>query len=110
MSKVVTNQDFLRYLCNCKKNQQKSLIKYASKEQINAICEIILNILNGNLKIDEKQYKKLNSKKKVLRQLVNKSSLKKKKFLIQKGGFLQLLVPSIISGLATVIASIINKS
>lgn len=110
MSKVLSNQEFLRYLCNCKSKQQKLIIKNATKDQINAICEIILNILNGNLKINELQFKKFSSKKSVLRQIVNKNSLKKKKYLIQKGGFLQLLIPSIISGLATVVASIINKS
>lgn len=110
MSKVLSNQDFLRLLCSSKRNLQKQLIKNATKDQIYSICEIVVNILKGNLKIDQQQFQKFLKKRKAFRELVKKSPLKKKKILIQKGGFLQLLIPSIISGLATVVASLIEKS
>lgn len=109
MSKVLTNQDFLRLLCSSKRKCQKLLIKSASKDQIYSICEIILNILNGNIKVDEKNFKKLKTKRKLLRQIIKRGPVKEKKYLIQKGGFLQLLLPSIITGLATLISSFIKK-
>lgn len=109
MSKVKLNQEFLNFLCKSKPKIQKSLINNASKSQIDSICEIILNILNGNLNLNGVDYNRLNSKKSLLRTLVKRGPLKKKKYLIQKGGFLQVLIPSIIAGLATVISSIIEK-
>lgn len=110
MSKVKLNQEFLNLLCKSKPKLQKSLINNASKVQIDSICEIILNILNGNLKVSENEFKRLNLKKSLLRTLIKRGPLKKKKFLIQRGGFLQVLIPSIIAGLATVVSSIIEKA
>lgn len=109
MSRIEENKNFLNLLCNSKRKIQRILIKNASKEQIYSICEIILNILNQNLKIDDKVLKNLSKKKNTLRQLIKKGSLKKKKYLIQKGGFLQFLIPAIITGLASIVSSIIEK-
>lgn len=110
MSHVLSCQNFLHLLCETKsKKKQKGLIKFANLKQINAICEVVLNILNGNINIEEDTYKKLKSKRQVLRELVDKVPLYQKKYLLQKGGFLQFIIPSIISGLATVVASLIDK-
>lgn len=109
MSKVMENKEFLKLLCSSKNKLQKTLIKNATKDQIYAICEVILNILNGNIKLEENHFKKLNSKKNQMRTLIKRGPLKQKKYLIQKGGFLQVLIPSIITGLAKVISSLIEK-
>lgn len=110
MSHVLKNKNFLQLLTNSNKKIQKSMIKNASKEQIKAICEIVLNLLSGNINLDQKDLVKLHKKRKTLRDLIKKQSIKKKKYLIQKGGFIQLLLPALISGLATVISSVIQKS
>jgi hypothetical protein len=47
--------------------------------------------------------------RKVLHKLLEKSSLKiKKKILIQQGGFLQFLIPAVVSGIASIISSAIS--
>ena len=84
---IESNKEFLCYLCKSNKKVRKILINLANKKQIYALCEIILNILNGNLQVDDKQYKKLAKYKKNLRKLINKTTIKEKKHIIQKGGF-----------------------
>lgn len=110
MSHVLKNKNFLQLLTKSNKKIQKSMIKNASKEQIKSICEIILNLLSGNIKLDQEDLSKLYKKRNSLRELIKKQSIKKKKYLIQKGGFIQFLIPALISGLATVISSVIQKS
>lgn len=109
MSSAEKNKNFLELLCHSKNKFRKTLIENASNDQIESICEIVLNILNGNIELSEKQIKKLSKKKELLRALVKSGPAKEKKKLIQKGGFLQLLIPSIISGLATIVSSLISK-
>ena len=109
MNRIKNNKDFLNLLCKSKNKYRKFLIQKASKEQIYAICEIVLNILNGNLKVPEINKNKLDKKKKTLRKIVQKGSLKNKRYLIQKGGFLEILIPSIVSGLATIISNLISE-
>ena len=108
MNRIKNNKDFLNLLCKSNKKKFRIfLIQNASKEQIYSICEIVLNILNGNLKVSDKN--KLSKKRKLLRKIIQKSSLKKKRYLIQKGGFLEILIPSIVSGLASIISNIISE-
>ena len=54
---------------------------------------------------------KIKQFKNTFRKLANKNiNLKdKKKLIIQKGGFLQILIPSIISGIASIIGSWISS-
>ena len=78
---------------------RNALIKSADRDLICSICECIQNVINGNVKIDDKIKKKLFHEKEHLRRLQKKSSLKnKKKILIQKGGsFLPMLLPIVLS-------------
>lgn len=99
--------------CDCKR-MKKAIIQNADKQTIHSLCEIIDNLLNGNIHINEQTFKSLVNYKKDLRDLVKKSSLKNKKKLllkkgIQKGGFLEILIPSVISGLASIISSAVSS-
>ena len=109
MSKVFKNKNFLQLLSDSNKKIQKILVQSASNEQIKAICEMSLDLLKGNLNLDEIELKKLHKKRKILRNLVKKQSNKKRKYLIQKVGFLQILIPAIVSGLASVLSSVIGN-
>lgn len=89
---------------------RKAIIKNGDKELIFSICECILNSLNGNLKLSHDNLKSLEPYRYTLRNLIKKSNINsKKKLLIQRGGFLNILLPAIITGLATIISSTINK-
>lgn len=87
---------------------RKALIKASSPEVIKTLCEISLNTLNGNNKITKFCKSKLKKYKRELRDLAcSKIKLsRKRKILVQKGGFLPILIGSVLSGL---IGQIINK-
>ena len=108
MNRIKDNKEFLDFLCKSNKKLRKILIQHASKEQNNTICEIILNILKGNFQIPKEKLSILNKKKNQLRAIIQKTPLKKKKHIIQKGGFLEILIPAIVSGLASIVSNLIQ--
>lgn len=105
-SLVCSQIDYLKILAKSKNKLRRVILEKADQKLITAICECILNLLNGKIKIDSSSKEKLFKYRKTLRKLVNKSNLKeKKKILIQKGGFLEFLIPAAISTIGTIIES-----
>jgi hypothetical protein len=43
------NKHFLRYFCVARGVQLKSLIQHSSKQELKTICEVLLNVLHGNI-------------------------------------------------------------
>lgn len=110
-NRVKRNYQYLKILSSCNKKMRNSIINGGTKDLIDTLCECILNLLNGNLNLDLKDKNNLSKYKLPLRKLLKRISLKeKKKILVQKGGFLEILLPSIVSGLATIIGSAISSS
>ena len=98
---------FLRLLASSHPAQKRALIKSANNAQIDSICEICLNILNGNVSVDKKKLEK-----DLLRMLFRKtcSSQKTKQYLLnQSGGFLPAPASALISALSSIFGSIISK-
>lgn len=67
--------------------------------------------MNGNIPIDKKNLKRLKKYKKDMRTLKNYNDQKKpirtkRKILIQRGGFLQFVIPALLS---SAIGALINK-
>lgn len=87
----------IKYINSLPSKKQKKLISSCDKQTINCICECVKNILRGGVKLTVKQLSKLKRRKKELRALVLKNtSLKKKRKILQTGGFLpQILIPAI---------------
>ena len=111
MERIKKQFNMLKVLSTFKKNMRKNIIDKADKELINTICECVLNLLNGNLKVNTEQFNNLRAYKKVFRKLLEKINLKeKKKLIIQKGGFKEILLPAVISGLASIIGSAISSA
>ena len=109
LENIKNQQDMLRVLANCKSKLRKAILNNADKELVDAICQCVFNILQGNVKLNTKETHKLKSYRTALRKLVDKSSLKtKKKILVQKGGFLQFLIPAAITGISSIISSLIS--
>ena len=86
----------LQKLHNCKnKNSRAKFIKRVKKCVIDAISEICDNFLIGNLKLKNFKVKLLKKYRKYIEFLQQKKPLyKKKKIIIQNGGFLNVLIPS----------------
>lgn len=110
-NRLTNNKEFLILLSKCKPKLRKALITGATKESIYAIIECILNVCNGNININKEEFQKLKPYNKSFKKLVDKGvDLKqKRKIIIQKGGFLQVLIPAIITGLASIISSAISS-
>ena len=103
----------LRYLCKCRSRKEiKDFINHADKETIQCICECAHNILHGNIPIKKGDIKKLKKYQNVLSTLLDKrSSLKKRKeVIIQKGGFLPLLLSPVLGIVGSLIGDAIAKS
>ena len=89
---------------------RKKFFKSCSKECVNSICECVKILLNANLTVKPAQLKKLSRHKHTLRALVAKrTSLIKRKRILQKGGFIGALLPAIIPALASLVGGLFNN-
>ena len=85
-------------------------MQHSDKKLVNAICECSKNILTGNIELSPEEYETLKKYKRHLRELSSrKTSIKKKKELIQKGGFLPALIAPLIGLLGSVISGVIAR-
>ena len=89
---------------------KKVLLKHhCTNDFIRCVADCCLNIIKGNVPLTPKQLKLLSSKKQVVRTLAAKKiSLKKKKRIVQSGGFLGAILPAIISGLGGLFGGLFN--
>lgn len=99
--------DILRALCHLNTNQRASVLEKADSKLVKCIVECALNILKGNVPVNQAQKSKLKKHAPILRNLVSKGSLKsKKKIIVQQGGsFLPALLLPIVTTVLTELAS-----
>ena len=111
-NRCIKHRDFLHLLGKSKKKLRGAIILNCDKDQLFSICECILNICNGNIKLDENNFNKLKKYNKIYKKVLDKSIdfKTKKKYLVQKGGFLQILIPAVISGIASIISAAISRN
>ena len=109
MKRLKTNKHILHVLKNSKAKLRNAIIKSSHTDVIKTICEICLNTLNGNHTLKSKDKTKLKKYKNQIRNwAAPKLSLSsKRKILVQKGGFLPILISSILSG---VLGKLINST
>lgn len=87
------NTNFLQALQRGDKKVQRALLKGASKDEIDCLCEICLNVLKGKVQLSSKQKAELATYKNSLRKLASKSTTgPKKRSLLQRGGFIGALL------------------
>lgn len=97
----------LHALQHLNKEQREAVLRKADSRIIRCICECALNVLRGNVPLKSCQRRKLRRHAPALRRLAtNKGSWKsKKRFVVQSGGFLPLLLAPI---LGTVLSNLIG--
>lgn len=100
MKRLKSNKHLLHALKVAKPKLRNAIIKAADDDFIKALCECCMNVLNGNHKVTPALRKKLSKHRVALRVLSNRKNAlrKKRKLLLQKGGFLPMLLGSILSG------------
>ena len=107
MEKLENNLPSLKILSCCSKKIRSKILKSSNKDLIKAIKECIINTLNGNIKLSDREKKLLQKHKYLLRKLLrNKFVGTNRKILIQNGGFLQVLLPSAISFISHIIENL----
>ena len=85
----------------------KAIIKEADDDLVHCICECTHNILKGNVPLTKAQKTKLRPYKQDMRAVANKTTgQKRKRQILQKGGFLPALLAPL---LAPIIAPLVSK-
>ena len=76
-----------------------------TKSQLNAICEVLINILFGNIPVNEKDIKKLQRKKNVIIQLTSKTTgANVRKTLVEKEvALILMIIKSILSEIKSLV-------
>lgn len=91
-------------LANAKNRKlRECILKYCDRNVIQVICEIAFNTLNGhNTNIDSNIINKLKRYKKELRRIsCPKLSIgRKRKIIIQRGGWIQGLIATVLAAIA----------
>ena len=101
---ILNQKNSITNLLNSNKNLQKLIIDKSGKNLVTPLCVIVLNILEGTVKLSDSELESLKKFKLPCRNLIKKSNLKSKKKILQKGGFLSTLLPIVIS-IITLIAN-----
>ena len=100
----------LVYLQKARPCIRKHLITNADRSLVDCLCERADNILRGNVPLTKLQKEKLARNKAGLRALTKKSfSLKEKKAILQKGGFLESLLAPIASVVAPLLSTLFQR-
>ena len=97
MDRLKRNASALKLLRGAKKPFQKAVLEKSKNHLVKSICDISLNVLKGTAPISKQNKKRLSCHKSSLRKLIDrKLSLKKKRNVIQSGGFLSTLLAAAI--------------
>ena len=90
---VKTHLPFLEVLASSSKQQAIALLNTMSKEQMNVICEVIINIRYGNIPMSDKDKKRLHHKRDFIRQITTKTTTQKvRRQLIEKESLLLISI------------------
>jgi hypothetical protein len=110
VKRIINNQIFLKKISNAKPFSRKKLIKSAKPDEVKCLCESALNVLNKNVPINPSLCKKIKKHKEVFINLTSrKTSLRKKKRLLQKGGAFSLLPAIAKAVLGFVLPSLLRR-
>ena len=100
----------MKRISRMKEKDGKKFIATCDKDVIHCICECSKNLLKGNLPLKQCQLKSLSRHKHLLRELaLKKTTLSKRKKILQKGGFLHLLIPTLVSSLSGLVGNLIGN-
>lgn len=94
------NKHILYVLKKAKPKLRNAILKHVDDIVIKTLNEILFNIMNKNHKINKSVFEKIKPYKNTIRKVCSpKTSVSvKRKHLIQKGGFLPVIISSLLSG------------
>ena len=91
----------LHLLKNSNKKTREQLITSGSNDLIKSLCEVTQNTLNGNNKLSKNCLGRLLCYKTPMRKIIDpkRSLSSKRKVLVQKGGFIPIILGALLSGI-----------
>lgn len=96
----------LRRIQRLGEQSKRKIIRHCDRQLIDCFCECSKNVLSGNVPLKTVQLRKLRREKKNLRALaLKKTSLQKKRKILQKGGFIGALLTPVLSILGSLLAT-----
>lgn len=109
---VQRNFDFFKKLCSNDPKDLELVIISATEDNINALTELVFNLLNGNLKIDDKTKSQLKKYKIFLRNLSDTQITykRKKKSIFRKRKILGCILSPILAILSSCIGKLVAES
>ena len=102
MRRIKANYYALHVLKNARPNLLKAMVSNCNKDLLSSICECVLNVLNGNIRISDCTKRELRKLRNSLRSLVDKRLplVSKRCVIQQRGGFLLPLLSALLPSLA----------
>ena len=102
MRRIKANYHELHVLKNARPKLRKAIVSNCNKDLLNSICECVLNVLNGNIRISDCTKRKLRKFRTSLRSLVDKRLplVCKRRVIQQRGGFLVPLLSAVLPALS----------
>ena len=95
-----------RFIVEVELKVAKAMLRAARPDTIKALCECALNVLKGNIKLTTGQKKKLTRYKNIIRALsVKKTSVKKRKAILQNGGLIGALLSPVLGVLGAILGT-----
>lgn len=95
-------------LTKAKPKERNFILQHGGGDLMKTLSEIAVNTLNGNIKLDGKNLTKLKRYKRQFRSMAcPKRSLKSKRNIVQRGGFLSVLIGTVLSG---IISHLLSKN
>ena len=88
---------------------KKSIMKNASKDLILALMEIVSNVIYGNVDISSEHVRELKKHAKILQEMANrKTSMKRRREIVQQGGFLAALAGPLLAAVTPLIGGLMK--
>jgi hypothetical protein len=101
----------MRGLRKASAKRRRQFIETCCPDFVDCMSECSRNLLKGNVPVSASQLKKLRRYKKLLRTLAAKrASLRTRRKLLQKGGFLPLLLGPVLGLVSSLVGGAINRS
>jgi len=110
MNRLKKHSSTLQLQHKAKPGLRKAIITNVDEQLIRCICDCALNVLHGRVPISQQHKNCLSKHKQSLRKLVDrKNFLKKKRKVIQVGGFLGALLSAVIPTVASLIGGLASR-
>jgi hypothetical protein len=110
LARLKRNYPLIKALQHANDKQRRLIIKKAKPELVQTIADICYNLTKGNIPISKNKRQKLVRFKTQLRRIAdnNIGIRKKRKEIVQKGGFLGAIIPAI-SIVASLVSGLLSK-